>query len=90
MGYGANSKEELLVFQNNTSQILTVNNPNALELKSVTLFDINGKRIFGQERLGIQSSYQFSTAGLAEAVYLVEVVANDRRKMIQKIIISSH
>lgn len=82
-------KSDLVIFQNNTSQIFTVSNPNALELKSVILYDLNGKITFDKQILTVQDSYQFSTNGLADAVYLVEVTANDNRKTIQKIIVSS-
>lgn len=84
-----NIKSNLVIFQNNTSQTLTISNPNALDLKSVKLFDIAGKQIFDKQSLGVQNSYQFSTNGMAEAVYLVEVVTNDNQKMAQKIIIST-
>ncbi|NNT72000.1 T9SS type A sorting domain-containing protein [Flavobacterium sp. IMCC34852] len=85
-----NIKSDLVIFQNNTSQTLTVSNPNSLDLKSVKLFDIAGKQIFDKQRLGVRNSYEFSTSGMAEAVYLVEVVTNDNRKMAQKIIVSNH
>ncbi len=82
-------KSELVIFQNNASQTLTVSNLNSLDLKSVTFFDLAGKQILGGQGLGVQNSYQFSTSGLAKAVYLVEVVTNDNRKMTQKIIVSN-
>ena len=84
-----NIKSDLIISQNNASQTLTVANPSALDIKSVKLFDISGKQIFEKQRLGIQNNYQFSTSGIAEAVYLVEVVTNDNRKMAQKIIVSN-
>lgn len=85
-----NIKSDLVISQNNTLQTLTVSNPNSLDLKSVKLFDLAGKQIFDKQRLGVQNSYQFSTNGMAEAVYLVEIVTNDNRKMAQKIIVSNH
>jgi hypothetical protein len=85
----SNIKSELVIIQNNGSQTLTVSNPNALDLKSVKLYDIAGKQIFGKQSLGVQNSYQFSTSGLAGAVYLVEVVTNDNRKLAQKIIVDN-
>jgi hypothetical protein len=84
-----NTISSLIISQNNTSQTFTVSNPNALDLKSVKLYDIAGKQIFDKQILGVQNSYQFSTSGLAGAVYLVEVVTNDNLKMAQKIIVSN-
>lgn len=83
-------KSNLMITQNNTNQMVTVHNPNLLEIKSVTLYDLTGKQIFDKQRLGSQNSYQFSTSGLAESVYLVEVFTADNKKRVQKIIISSN
>ncbi|MFN3753488.1 T9SS type A sorting domain-containing protein [Flavobacterium sp.] len=89
LGGESNIKSDLVIVQNNNAQTLMVSNPNDLDLKSVKLYDITGKQIFDKQRLGVQSNYQFSTSGLAGAVYLVEVVTNDNRKLSQKIIISN-
>ena len=85
----SNHLSSLEIIQDNTSQTFTVTNPNALDIKSVKLYDIGGKQIFKKQSLGIQNSYQFSTSGLAGAVYLVEVITNDNQKMAQKIIVSN-
>jgi hypothetical protein len=85
-----NIKSDLILSQNENTHTLTVSNPNSLDLKSVKLYDLNGKQIFEKQQPGIQDSYQFSTAGLAEAVYLVEILTTGNRKMAQKIIISNH
>jgi hypothetical protein len=79
-----------MISQNNANQMVTVQNPNLLEIKSVTLYDLTGKQIFDKQRLGSQNSYQFSTSGLASSVYLVEVLTSENRKMVQKIIVSSN
>jgi len=83
-------KSNFIITQNNTTQTVTVQNPNLLEIKSVTLYDLTGKQIFDKQRLGSQNSYQFSTSGLASSVYLVEVFTSENRKMVQKIIVSSN
>jgi hypothetical protein len=83
-------KSNFIITQNNTIQTLTVQNPNLLEIKSVTLYDLTGKLIFDKQRLGVQNNYQFSTNGLASSVYLVEVFTSENRKMVQKIIVSSN
>lgn len=83
-------KSNLMITQNNTNQMVTVHNPNLLEIKSVTLYDLTGKQIFDKQRLGVQNNYQFSTSGLASSVYLVEVFTSENRKMVQKIIVSSN
>jgi hypothetical protein len=83
-------KEDIVVFQNNTNQLLTVSNPNLLDLKSVTLFDISGKKIFSHLNLGTNSSYAFSTAALSDGVYLAKIQCSDGKNKVQKIIVSSN
>jgi len=83
-------RENLVVFQNNTNQLLTVSNPNLLDLKSVTLFDISGKKIFSHLNLGTNSSYAFSTAALSDGVYLAKIQCSDGKNKVQKIIVSSN
>jgi hypothetical protein len=82
-------KDNVIVFQNNTNQLLTVSNPNLLDIKSVTLFDILGKKIFSNLNLGTNSSYAFSTAALSDGVYLVKILSGVGQSKTQKIIVSS-
>ena len=83
-------RENLVVFQNNTNQLLTISNPNLLDLKSVTLFDISGKKIFSHLNLGTNSSYAFSTAALSDGVYLAKIQCSDGKNKVQKLIVSSN
>ena len=89
LGLGGAIKSDFVIVQNNSNQMLTVSNPNLVAVKSVTLYDLTGKQIFSKEKLTPEESYQFSTSGLSDAVYLVELLTNDNRKWGQKIIISN-
>lgn len=80
--------KDLVIFQDNAHQQLTISNPQMLSLQTVALFDINGKLIFKKENLGTNSSYQWATSGLSDAVYLVELTADNGFKKSQKIIIA--
>lgn len=82
-------KENIAVVQNNPAQQLMLSNPNMIEIKAVTLFDITGKLILNKTNLGSKSSYAFSTSSLSQAVYLVKVQTNDGQSFGQKIIVSS-
>lgn len=77
--------DSFLIVQNNTSQQLNISNPKMFDVKSVSLFDMTGKRIFDKVNLGSRENYQFATDGLAEAVYIVKVVTADNRDIGQKI-----
>lgn len=82
-------KDTVVVFQNNESHLLTLSNPNLFDIKAVTLFDIAGKLLFNKTNLGAQNSYEFSTASLSDALYLVKIQSSDGQSFGQKIIVSS-
>lgn len=81
--------ENITVAQNNTSHVLTVSNPNLMDIKAVALFDITGKLLFNKANLGSKTTCEFSTAAYADAVYLVKVETSDGQSFGQKIIVSS-
>jgi hypothetical protein len=81
--------ENIFVVQNNSSQQLVISNPTMMEIKSVTLFDITGKLLFNKTKLDVKDRYEFSTASLSEAVYLVKIQSSDGQSYSQKIIVSS-
>lgn len=89
LGTVDNLKKDLLIFQDNKNQELQVLNPNSLNINSVALFDLAGKKIFKEAKLSLSDSYKFSTARLSQAVYLVEVTTDDGQKINQKILISN-
>ncbi|MCF6130854.1 T9SS type A sorting domain-containing protein [Flavobacterium wongokense] len=82
-------KENITVVQNNTSHQLIISNPNMMEIKAVTLFDITGKLLFNKTKLAVKGSYEYSTASYADAVYLVKIQTSDGQSFGQKIIVSS-
>lgn len=78
------------VLQNNTLQLLTISNPHMMDIKAVSLYDISGKLIFNKTKLGVKDNYQFSTSGIAEAVYIVKVITTDNQPFGKKITVSNH
>lgn len=90
LGIVDNVKESLVVIQNNNTKTLTVSNPNQLELKSIALFDLNGKQVFKEVNLKAQESYEFSTSRLSDAVYLTTIITKENASVTKKVIISNH
>jgi hypothetical protein len=82
-------RENITIVHNNSGQQLMLSNPNQMEIKAVTLFDIAGKLLFNKTDLGSKNSYAFSTSALSDAVYLVKVQTGDGQSFGQKIIVSS-
>ena len=79
--------EDFLVIQNNNTSQLTILNPNQLEVKSVTLFDVSGKRIFNELNLEIQDRYSFSTKNLSDGVYITKVTFTNHSSMSKRVIV---
>lgn len=73
------------IFQNNEAKKFIISNPFQKELVSCELYDIAGKLIFSKKQLGIQPSYEFSTAGLSDGIYIVRASSQDNEIKAQKI-----
>jgi len=85
----ANTAANLTIFQDNQAHLLMVSNPKRIEIASITLFDLNGKLLFNRNNLDVLDHYSFSTSGLSEAAYLVQVLTKDNQKVNQKVIITA-
>ncbi len=81
--------EQFMIVQNNENEMLSIRNPNLINLKSATLFDITGKRIFTKEKLGAQEIYSFPTAGLSDSIYIVKLITSDNQEISKKISVYS-
>ena len=86
---GSIIKESFVVFQNNQNQILTISNPDLLEIKNIELFDVSGKQIFNKQKLNTNVSYEFSTSSLSQGIYLVKINSKENQTKTQKIIVSN-
>nr|WP_294929904.1 T9SS type A sorting domain-containing protein [uncultured Flavobacterium sp.] len=82
-------KKELIISQNNATQLLTIFNENQVKLKSATVYDMSGKTVLLKKKLGMDYQYSFSTSGLRMGIYIIELAAEDGTQTIQKIFISN-
>ena len=80
---------DFTVFQNNNLAQLVINNPNALDIKSLTLFDVAGKRVMNKVDLSSGTRYEFPTKNLSDGVYVVNIVLKNNDIMNKKIIVSN-
>lgn len=83
----SNTISSLLITNNNTTRILTINNPKLIELASIKIYDINGKSILENNQLETKEYYHFSTNGISNGVYLVEMATSNNQKIVKKIIL---
>ncbi|MGH2665674.1 T9SS sorting signal type C domain-containing protein [Flavobacterium sp.] len=80
-----NTAANFKIFEDNTANKLVIKNPNAIALQSCLLYDISGKTIFTKTKLGSNPSYEFTTSGLSEGVYIVKLTTADNREVTQKV-----
>ena len=77
-----------LVFQDNDSELLTIDNPKLLDLKTCSIYDISGKLIFNTKQLGSNNRYTFTSSSFSDGVYVVKLNTKDNLEITKKIIIS--
>ncbi|WP_452233120.1 T9SS type A sorting domain-containing protein [Lacinutrix sp. MEBiC02595] len=80
--------KDFLVMQNNNTAQLTILNPNQLEVTTVSLLDVSGKRIFNENNLSVKDRYTFSTKNLSEGIYITKVTFANQSTMSKKVIVS--
>ena len=79
--------KDLTIRQNNNVQELHVINPNSLDVRSIEVFDVSGKRMLNALFDSVLNRYELSTADLGEGVYIVNVTSNTNAVTSEKIII---
>ena len=81
--------EDFDVFQNTKNSKLTLLNPNGLDIKSVSLFDISGKRVISDLNIGNQNEYHYSTTSLSDGVYVASITTDGNISITKKVIIKN-
>jgi hypothetical protein len=87
LGVDHTIKDNFAIVQNNSNQLLSISNPNTIDVNSVELFDMAGKLIFNKVNLGAKTMYEFPTSSLSDGVYVVRLNTKDNKKLAQKIIV---
>lgn len=78
---------DLTIRQDNEIHELYVINPNGLDVKTIEVFDMAGKRMLNQAYDSVSNRYELSTVNLSEGVYVVNVTSNSNTVKSEKIII---
>lgn len=81
--------ENFMIFQNNLTKNLTIDNPLLMDLETCGLYDVAGKLIFVKKDLGVDTSYKFSTSGLGDGIYIVKLTTKDKLAVGKKVIIKN-
>ena len=78
---------DLTIRQDNDIHQLSVLNPNGLDVKTIEVFDVAGKRMLNQLYDSVSNRYQLSTVNLSDGVYIVNVTSKANAVKSEKIII---
>ena len=89
LGVEEAAKESFMIFQNNLTKNLTIDNPLLMDLETCGLYDVAGKLIFVKKDLGVDASYKFSTSGLGDGIYIVKLTTKDKLVVGKKVIIKN-
>lgn len=79
----------LKIHQNNNISKLTINNPNAINIKSFELFDVAGKLILRKKIRSRATVQSYSTKELSDGIYIVSLLMENNHFIRKKIIISN-
>lgn len=78
-------KNAVEIFQNNERSQLEVNLPEEIELKELRLHNLNGAMVLNNRIKEKDRHLEFSTSSLQNAVYIVELITSDNKKLVKKI-----
>ncbi len=86
-----NVNEEILkqvhIFPNPVNDFISINVPNIIQLKTVEIYSILGKRIKVLESKNSDNNLQFDVSNLNSGIYLLRLNTSDNESITQKIII---
>lgn len=81
--------DDLEVFQNNAISELKIHNPKLLNIKTFSLFDVNGKQVLNDTNMSLKKQFIYSTKPLSDGVYISKITTDTNQLFTKKIIISS-
>ena len=76
------------ITQNNSTQNLIITNLKNIDIKNINVFDISGKLVFTENKLGSENQYNFSTSRWSDGVYIVNLASTDNKIESKKVVVS--
>ena len=84
-----NIAENFTIFQNDISGNLTIKNPNNINLKSFSVYDVAGKSVLNKNGLGSNTQFEFSSANLSKGIYIVKLMTISNQEITKKVAINN-
>ena len=85
----SNNADSFDIYQNNVNTLLTIKNPNLIDVASVTLFDVQGKTVLNKKELEVNEVYEFNTNNLSQGIYIVKLVTKSNQEITKKVAITN-
>lgn len=79
--------DTVFIFQNNSTHSLVINNPSLVDIKNVCLFDVSGRKVIENEKMGSKTVYEISNENLSDGVYIVRLAFDNGQLLSKKIIV---
>ncbi|MCM4158000.1 T9SS type A sorting domain-containing protein [Gramella sp. AN32] len=73
------------IFQNNALEQLEIRILYETDIKEISLFDLNGKRLFNQKFTKNEKEYYLPTGNLSNGIYIVKVFTKDKNELSKKV-----
>ncbi|NQY07120.1 MAG: T9SS type A sorting domain-containing protein, partial [Flavobacteriaceae bacterium] len=73
------------IFQDNNNGVLTIKNPELIDINEVAVFDTAGKRVFSKTSLPTQEFYSFPSNNLSDGIYIVRLLTTDNVDISEKV-----
>ncbi|MBO3116347.1 T9SS type A sorting domain-containing protein [Winogradskyella sp. DF17] len=81
--------DNLSVIQNNGLHQLQIFNPNAVDISSIEVYDVSGRRVITNPVNTVESQYNISTLDLSDGVYVVNIKTASEAVTSDKVIVKN-
>lgn len=84
-----NFKDNFNIYQNNASTMLTIKNPDLVDVVDMKLYDVQGKLVLDKKDLGTNSLYEFNTSSFSQGIYIVKLITKTNQEITRKVSITN-
>lgn len=84
------SISDFIMYQDHDNSQFTIKNPNNLDFKNVSLYDISGRQVFKALNLANKDTYHFSTKSISDGVYVAVIELDSNNSVSKKIIVKNN
>ncbi|GGD19473.1 T9SS type A sorting domain-containing protein [Flavobacterium orientale] len=68
---------QLIGYSNLKDNLLVIDNPKNLELNTIDLYDLSGKKVLHFKNVGSNNRYEFDTSLLGDSIYILQITTKE-------------